>query len=591
MMCRRIRRSRGVALGYSLLILGAVLSCHAAPKPVEMDTEFDGGSRIENQEPTPVQVENLALLGRVWGFLKYHHPKVTAGQLNWDYELFRVAPKVLAASDRAAVIEAIATWAEAVGAPAPCVPCARVPTDIHLAPRVDWIRDTSTLGRALSARLVAVYENRSAAREQYYVRHDQEVGNPDFSNENAYADHPFPDAGFRLLALYRWWNIIEYWFPYRDVLDADWGDVLTEYIPRLMTVRDADTYRVTMIEVITRVDDTHANLWKSLRVQPPVGTARLPVIVRFVEGEAVVTGFSNPELGQATGLEVGDVIETIAGTRVDSLVNALRPYYSASNEPTRLRDIARKLTKGAAGPVSVAGRRAGRRFELIAERAPANQLDHEAGRRHDRPGDTFQMLTNEVAYLKLSSVVAADAADYVRDASRAKVFVIDIRNYPSEFVVFALGQHLVRERTEIARPTRGDAANPGAFLWTKPVVLEPKKPHYAGRVVILIDEVTQSSAEYTAMAFRAAPHAIVVGSTTAGADGNLSAIPLPGGLEGSISGIGAFYSDRSPTQRIGIIPDLEVRPTIAGIRAGRDEVLDAAVSYALGREWRMPLGR
>jgi len=54
-----------------------------------------------------------------------------------------------------------------------------------------------------------------------------------------------------------------------------------------------------------------------------------------------------------------------------------------------------------------------------------------------------------------------------------------------------------------------------------------------------------------------------------------------------ISGIGVFYPDRTPTQRVGIIPDLEVRPTIDGIRAGRDEVLEAAVSYALGREFRL----
>jgi C-terminal processing protease CtpA/Prc len=85
------------------------------------------------------------------------------------------------------------------------------------------------------------------------------------------------------------------------------------------------------------------------------------------------------------------------------------------------------------------------------------------------------------------------------------------------------------------------------------------------------------------MAFRAAPDAIVVGSTTAGADGNVSPIPLPGGLSAMISGIGVFNPDGTPTQRVGIIPDLEVRPTLEGIRAGRDEVLEAAVSHALGR--------
>jgi len=583
--------SRAVALGYALLLLGAVLSCRAGPSPVERDTEFNGGSRIKDQVLSDVQVQNLALLARVWGFLKYHHPKVTAGQRNWDYELFRVMPKVLAAANRAVGIGAITEWVEAVGAPKRCTACAMVPTAIHVPPPVDWIRDAVGLGHALSARLVSVYENRNGARKQYYVSHDPEVGNPNFSNENAYADQPLPDAGFRLLALYRWWNIIEYWFPYRDVLDADWDDVLPEFIPRLMTVADANTYRLTMIEVIARVDDTHANLWTSLAVQPPVGTARLPVVVRFIEGEAVVTGFSNPALGQATGLEVGDVIEAIGGARVDSLVSALRPYYAASNEPTRLRDIAVKLTKGPAGPVTVSVRRGTHRFQWVSARAPRDQLDAEIGRAHDRPGDPFQMLTDEVAYLKLSSVVGADAADYVRRASRAKVFVIDIRNYPSEFVVFRLGEHLVRERTDIARSTRGDAANPGAFVWTKPIVLKPKEPHYAGHVVILIDEITQSSAEYTAMAFRAAPHATVVGSTTAGADGNVSPIHLPGGIRGLISGVGVFYADRSPTQRIGIIPDQVVLPTIAGIRAGRDEVLEAAVSGALGQAWRVPVGR
>jgi C-terminal processing protease CtpA/Prc len=104
--------------------------------------------------------------------------------------------------------------------------------------------------------------------------------------------------------------------------------------------------------------------------------------------------------------------------------------------------------------------------------------------------------------------------------------------------------------------------------------------------VVLVDETSQSQAEYTAMAFRTAPGALVVGSTTAGADGNVSPVPLPGGLRAMISGIGVFYPDKRPTQQVGIVPDLEVRPTIAGIRAGRDEVLEAAVSRALGRPFR-----
>src|SRR5205823_5094475 len=47
--------------------------------------EFDAGSRITISELTKTQIENLALLGKVWGFLKYHHPSVVSGQRHWDY--------------------------------------------------------------------------------------------------------------------------------------------------------------------------------------------------------------------------------------------------------------------------------------------------------------------------------------------------------------------------------------------------------------------------------------------------------------------------------------------------------------------------
>jgi len=167
-------------------------------------------------------------------------------------------------------------------------------------------------------------------------------------------------------------------------------------------------------------------------------------------------------------------------------------------------------------------------------------------------------------------------------AAGTKGLVIDIRNYPSEFVVFALGPRLIDRPTEFARFTNGDPANPGAFHWMPPISIQPVSPQYTGKIAILVDEVSQSQAEYTSMTFRSARNAIVVGSTTAGADGNVSPIPLPGGLRSMVSGIGVFYPDKKPTQRVGIIADIEARPTIHGVRSGRDEVLEVALRQILG---------
>jgi hypothetical protein len=140
-------------------------------------------------------------------------------------------------------------------------------------------------------------------------------------------------------------------------------------------------------------------------------------------------------------------------------------------------------------------------------------------------------------------------------------------------------QFATMQPTPFAWFTHGDIANPGAFHWWQVEQLTPSAPHFNGKVVILVDETTQSSAEFHAMVFRAIPGAVVIGSTTAGADGDVSTVPIPGGLSSFISGLGVFYPDKRPTQRVGIVPDIWLTPTGAGLRAGRDELIDAAIRH------------
>lgn len=70
-----------------------------------------------------------------------------------------------------------------------------------------------------------------------------------------------------------------------------------------------------------------------------------------------------------------------------------------------------------------------------------------------------------------------------------------------------------------------------------------QESHYNGKVVILVDASTLSQAEYTAMALSTTPGSMVIGSRTAGADGNVSTINLRGGINTMISGIGIYYPD------------------------------------------------
>ena len=228
-----------------------------------------------------------------------------------------------------------------------------------------------------------------------------------------------------------------------------------------------------------------------------------------------------------SGFEAGDVVKSLDGAAISSLVGKWTAYYADSNEAARKRDLAANLTRGACGAVDVEIDRRGKAVQVAATRVKADQVFAT----HDRGGDTFQMLSADVAYVKLSSIKAADLEGYFERAKNTKGLIVDIRNYPSEFVPFAMGAYLATKPTAFATFTFMDLANPGAFHFGEGEMIEPGPVHYGGKVVILVDETSQSQAEYTAMALRAMPGAVVVGSTTAGADGNVSSVPLPGGAE------------------------------------------------------------
>jgi hypothetical protein len=430
-------------------------------QPSESDYEFDDGSGIQLTQLMPLQIENLATLARVWGFLKYHDPVVTAGKRRWDYELFRVMPSVLAARSRAKSNALLVKWIDSLGLLDGCNPCASLdPSGLKLKPDIGWIGDTEYLGVPLSHWLQSIYQNR-VRNQQYYVSFAS-VGNPVFDHESAYRALHFPDSGYQLLGLFRLWNIVEYWAPNRNVVGEDWPDMLTQFIPRIALAKNKDSWEREMMAVIAEIHDTHANLWSSLGVRPPVGACRLPVNLRFLDHSSVITGYTSEAAGKASGLEPGDEITALDGVPVSKLVAEWTPLYADSNDAARLRDMARTLTNGNCGPVHIEIHRNHAALSVSASRLDPSEVGTPS-LTHDLPGPAFRLLSNDVAYLKLSSVKVADVARYIESAQGTRGLIVDIRNYPSDFVVFVLGSLLVHQSTPFVFFTTPDLSNPGAF--------------------------------------------------------------------------------------------------------------------------------
>lgn len=544
----------------------------------QKDTEFDTGSNLKIGTLAPSNIEDLALLGKVWGFLKYHHPAIARGNINWDYALFRQAPGILGAANRMERDDKIADWINSLGSLEKCKKCDKVPSQAAIEPDHRWMEDGS-ISLSLKAKIKEVYNNRHIG-QGYYIGAKPGIGNPDFKNENPYASMPYPDEGFRLLALYRYWNMIQYYFPYKDVIDKDWDDVLAMYIPRFIHAKDELSYEIAALQLIGEVQDTHANLWGGGdKYNATKGAKYPPIRVKFIENKLVVVDYFNPEMKEKIGLEIGDAIVAIDGKPTQNIVKEKIPYYPASNDDARLRDIALDILRASKDGITVHVERDGENFKKELPLFDRDKLDYYSWYPVDEDAPSYKMLPNNIGYITLANIDQKDVPNIKKEFKNCTGIIIDIRNYPSAFMPFALGKFIAPKDTEFVKFTRMNLDNPGQFLMGEPLSIGGRNESklFKGAVVVLVDELSQSQAEYTAMAFRAAPNTTIVGSTTAGADGNVSPILLPGGLRTMISGIGVFYPDGSPTQKVGIVPDIEVRPTIKGIQEGKDEILERAV--------------
>lgn len=193
----------------------------------------------------------------------------------------------------------------------------------------------------------------------------------------------------------------------------------------------------------------------------------------------------------------------------------------------------------------------------------------------------WSLLSDSIGYVNMGKLTKDDVTNMIDSLKDTKAIIFDIRNYPKG-TMYQIAGFLNPEKKRFYKKIQPDLTYPGKFIWGEGRKCGNPKfyEHYQGRALLLVNEHTISHAEFTVMALQTADNVITIGSQTAGADGNTSKLELGGGIRTYMSGIGIFYPDGTETQRKGVKIDVEVHPTIEGIREGRDEVLEKAIELA-----------
>ncbi len=225
---------------FLFLLLSTIISsgCGQTKSP-------NSDSNTELQIEEDFLITNLELLGKIWGFLKYHHPEIGQGKYDWDDELFQFLPEFMNVKDTRQRDESLLRWIEKYGELPVCTTCKETSADAYQKPDFSWV-EKGNMSSALKEKIKEIYQNRHQGTH-YYIKKAYNDGNPEFINEHSYPTS-FPDKNLRLLALYRYWNIIQYFFPYKYLTDKNWDEVLREYIPKFLNAKTALEYQLTVLQ-------------------------------------------------------------------------------------------------------------------------------------------------------------------------------------------------------------------------------------------------------------------------------------------------------------------------------------------------------
>jgi C-terminal processing protease CtpA/Prc len=379
------------------------------------------------------------------------------------------------------------------------------------------------------------------------------------------------------------------WFDH--VPGLDWDKTYLDYLPQVVAATSTADYYKVLTRFIALLHDGHSNVYfpdaldKQFYSRPPLRTG-------LVEGKVLVLAISSATL-RAKGLAVGDEIDAIDGAPVQRYAaEHVAPYVSSSTPQDRdVRIYGYELLLGAADTPVTLGlvHPDGTRQDIRVDRGGYADIE-------EKPSESFNLRKDGVAVLAVGQL-ENDAARKLLDAHldellRAKALILDLRGNGggSSNYGFAVLSYLdskpipamrSRYRTSdpIVRAQSGDFAQlEWRNLGNDPFVLA--HAHVFDRpVAMLIDARTFSAGEDTAASFKLMHRGAIIGTRSGGSTGQPLGIGLPGGGTARICVKRDEYPDGSTFVGTGVVPDSEIQPSIADLRAGRDTAMERASEW------------
>ncbi len=407
------------------------------------------------------------------------------------------------------------------------------------------------------------------------------VGNAIFSSDKQYSDLDFPNTPqLRLLALFRLWNAIEYFAPNKDLAIPSWDSVLKINIPIFYSIYDLKKYNYALMEMLGCLQDGHAIPFCKER-NDFFGNV-FPFIIKYIEGKAIVAEIYDKKLCKRAGIKIGDeVISVNNENQITKMQNNLK-YISFTNTVSKhniaLNNVAYSEKKVALKYYSNSNKdTVNTQLKLIG------LLKNEFTTLRKYLKNKIGLSTyNDVLYFDLIHCNKKEINYFVLNAKRYDKLILDLRGYPNTFVIDKIVNTLFTEPAVVAQFKKPSTATVGCFESFYDTITPINKTNsFNGKIVLLVDETTLSEGEYTTMMFQAlAKNITTIGEYTAGADGNVNFVFLPGKVRAMFTGLKVLYPNGEETQNKGVKINYHIaNDKIKNILDKKDVQLEYAIDF------------
>ena len=569
----------------------------------------DPGSRTL----TASELGNLHALAKAVGYIRYFHASDATAKLNWSKFIQKAVPVAAAAQSTTELALSLQDLFEPYAPDAQWLDKTRTPKEM-LRPdtasyQVKWLhygfaqrsdfyhseRSYEALDRLPSNSTVAKHSvplHQFALNEKVSLwmpaivfadqakktlpvsTTDSSLDLPNLALQDIEPDFSGNDRITRLANAIQAWNALRHFYPYADIIEIAWDKELDKLLQSASSDQDEKAFTHTLMRFVSVLRDSHARI-----TGPREQDIYVPRIkIKMVDGAAIVSNFRFP--GQADVkplIPFGSEILTINDQPISLRLAAIQEENAAATATAQAGIFEGELfagTKASTLSVSYKDMEGQVRSKTLVRDTDITDL-HESS-----PLKKIQHLGKGIWYVNIDEASDTDINQLLAKSHKANVvkgIIFDVRNYVNgsyRFLKYFSKTPLAWPWFNVPIISKPDQID---MQWKAyKTIIQPGKPQVTAKLVFLIGDGTVSAAETLMSIVEYHKLGEIVGVPTAGSNGNISVLPLPGGYKVFWTGMQTLKQDGSRFHGIGIIPGIRVGDSFADAISGRDVVLEKA---------------